>query len=133
MRGKFPPISEIKEGIVKTWKIKSVHAIKSKKGVYLFTLKDPSNTPKTRYFLAIILASQSSDLLVLLAREEAIEKGLKLIQYSIPLESFRVSLLSLKEIVAGEDEIEDLIKYLEKFRKVYRKKLERVKKISTSK
>ncbi|MHA1689104.1 MAG: hypothetical protein ACTSYC_04995 [Promethearchaeota archaeon] len=131
IRGKFPPISETVEGIVRTWKIKSVHTIKNKKGLFLITIKDPSSTPKMRYFLASILASQSSDLLVLLAREEAINEGLKLIQYSIPPESFNVSLLSLKELFDG-DKLEDDIKNLENFRTAYRKKLERVKKISTN-
>ena len=80
-----------------------------------------------RYYLAITLAENSSDLLVQFAKEFAIENDLKLIQYSLYPKTLRIQLLSLKEIKEPKDYINSL-EILKVFRKKFRDKLGRIKK-----
>ena len=96
------------------------------KYLYLIVAKNYSKKPNFRYFLAINLSSQSSDLLVNLARDYAIKHNLKLIQYSILRKTYRISLLSLKEIVSIE-EYTNSIKILNNFRIEFRKNLVKIK------
>ena len=94
--------------------------------MFLFTVKNYDKVPKIRYFLAMQLASQSSDLLVALSRDFAIKNDLKLIQYSIYPKSTRTNLLSLKELKEVED-IEKSIGILQDFREDYKKKIVKIK------
>ena len=96
------------------------------KGLYLFSVKNYDKHPKIRYFLGMMLASQSSDFLVALSRDFAIRNDLKLIQYSIFPKTTRISLLSLKEIKEVED-VEKSIGLLRDFREKFRKKLVKIK------
>ncbi|MFX1256892.1 MAG: hypothetical protein ACFFAN_03455 [Promethearchaeota archaeon] len=126
LRGKFAPFSELVDNIPKTLAIKEIYNLKEHKYLFLIIVKNYSRQLKLRYFLAIVLASQSSDLLVEFAKKFANKKNLKLIQYSIFPENFRISLLSLKEINKFDD-YSSLIELLTDFRKKFRNKLLKIK------
>ena len=124
IREKHSNISEIVDKIPKTLEVKTIYDLsKSFKNMYLMVVRNHSKQPKTRYFLAISLASQSSDLLVNLTRE-LVKEGdeIKLIQFSIHPKSMRVSLLALKELNSAEN-YSQLIGLLQELRKQFRQKL----------
>ena len=127
LRGKFAAISEIIENSQRTLTVQNIHRLTDElKGLFLFSVKNYDKHPKIRYFLAIQLASQSSDFLVALSRDFAIKNDLKLIQYSIVPKTTRISLLSLKEIKEIED-LEKSIGILQDFREKFRKKIAKIK------
>lgn len=128
IKGKFPPLSEIVDRTTKILPIKAVYDLSSiHKNFYLFIIKNYSKQPKRRYFLAITLAFQSSDLLVSLARDYIRDnKELKLIQYSIHPVHHRVNLLLMKELTKIKD-YEDSIELLIPMRQSFRKKLDKIK------
>lgn len=129
LKGKFAPFSEPVDKILKTLPIKRIYNLKEQlKNFFLIIVKNYSNSnqPKVRYFLAIILASQSSDFLVSLAKDYATRNNLKLIQYSLFPKNIRISLLSLKEIRTIEDYPRS-IELLKEFKKKYRKNLEKIR------
>ena len=127
IRGKFSPISELIEDKVKVMKIVKLYDLGSLfKNFYLFIVKNYSKQPKKRYFLAIILASQSSDLLVNLAKDFAQKNSLKLIQYAIDPMFSRISLISLKEIENVED-YSISIEILKEFRNIFLNTLTKLK------
>ena len=127
LKNKYPPISENIKGVPKSLKIKKIYELKENlKNLYLITVKNYSKKPRYRHFLAILLASQSSDLLVSLAKGFSKEHNLKLIQFSIYPQHFRVSLFSLKELNTT-DNFSESINLLKEFRNKYRKELENLK------
>ena len=127
LKGKFAPFSEPVDKTPKTLPIKRIYNLKEQlKNIFLIIVKNYSNQPKVRYFLAIILASQSSDFLVSLAKDYATRNNLKLIQYSIFPKNIRISLLSLKEIRTIEDYLSS-IELLKDFKKKFRKTLEKIR------
>ena len=129
LKNNYPPISENIKGVPKSLKIKKIYELKENhKNFYLIIAKNYSKKPRYRHFLAVLLASQSSDLLVSLAKGFSKEYNLKLIQFSIYPQHFRVSLFSLKELNAT-DNISELINLLKEFRNKYRKELENFKKL----
>ena len=92
------------------------------------TTKNYTKNPKHRYFLAILLASQSSDLLVNLAKEFSKKNRLKLIQFALHPQHFRVGLFSLKEL-QNKDNISEIVSLLKTFRIKFRKDLENLGKL----
>jgi hypothetical protein len=129
VKNKYPPISEKVNGIYKSLKIKSIYELQGNlNNLFLFTTKNYSNNPRHRHFLAILLASQSSDLLVSLAKEFSKKNRLKLIQFSLRPQHFRVGLFSLKEI-RDKDNISEAINLLKEFRIRYRKDLKKLGKL----
>ncbi len=127
LKNKYPPISESIKGVPKSLKIKKIYELKENyKHFFLIIAKNYSKKPRYKHFLAILLASQSSDLLVNLAKEFSKEHNLKLIQFSIYPQHFRVSLFSLKELNTT-DNISESINLLKEFRNKYRKELENLK------
>ena len=129
IKNKFPPISEKVNGISKSLKIKNIYKLKGNLNNFIFiTTKNYIKEPKNRYFLGIILASQSSDLLANLAKEFSKENRLKLIQFSLYPQHFRVGLFSLKEI-QGENKFSEIVNLLKDFRIIYRKDLEKLRKL----
>ena len=129
IKNKYPPISEKVKGISKPLKIKSIYELKGNSDNFIFiTTKNYTKNPKHRYFLAILLASQSSDLLVNLAKEFSKKNRLKLIQFSLHPEHFRVGLFSLKEL-QNMDKISEVVNLLKEFRILYRKDLENLGKL----
>lgn len=127
LKGKFAPFSEMINNERRVLKIKEIYDLRENyKNVYLFIVKNYLKKPKERYFLAVLLASQSSDLLVSLANEFAQKKALKLVQYAINPKQLRISLISLKEI----EKIEDFsfsVDVLKEFRAYFRKMLAKIK------
>ena len=127
LRGKHAPISEIVSDVPKILTVEKVYDLREmNKNFFLFIVKNYSKTPKLRYFLAISLAHNSSDLLVQLARDFAVRNDLKLIQYSIFPKNFRIQLLLLKEIEKAKD-YTSFIEILKTYRRQFRHKLERIK------
>jgi len=129
IKNKYPPISEKIDGISKSLKIKKIHELKGNLNNFIvITTKNYAKNPRYRYFLAILLASQSSDLLVNLAREFSKKNRLKLIQFSLHPQHFRVGLFSLKEL-RDKDKISEVINLLKEFRIKYRQNLEKLGKL----
>ena len=127
LKGKFAPFSEIIDNELIVLKINKIYDLSEKfKNLYLFIVKNYLKQPKERYFLAVSLASQSSDLLVSLANEFAQKNALKLVQYAINPKQLRVSLISLKEIENIED-YSFLVELLKEFRAFFRKMLGKIK------
>jgi len=129
IKNKYPPISEKVDGISKSLKIKNIHKLEGNLNNFIFiTTKNYAKNPKNRYFLAILLASQSSDLLVSLAKEFSKKNRLKLIQFSLFPQNFRVGLFSLKEM-HGKNDFSEAVNLLKEFRIIYRKDLEKLRKL----
>jgi len=124
LRYKYPPIMKMVKGTQVILKIKRVYSlIDDFKNLYLFKVKSRGYKRKKHYILAISLASQSSDLLVMLARK-LIKKidSLRLIQFPIIPKHFRVNLMAIKEIDLMDDTSES-IKVLQEVRKEFRNRL----------
>ena len=129
IKNKYPPISEKINGVSKSLKIKNIHELKGNLNNFIvITTKNYAKNPRYRYFLAILLASQSSDLLVNLAKEFSKKNRLKLIQFSLRPQHFRVGLFSLKEL-RDKDKISEAINLLKEFRIKYRKDIEKLGKL----
>ena len=129
LRGKHAPISELVNNVPKSLSVEKIYDLSEKtKYFFLLIVKNYSKQPKLRYFLAILLANNSSDLLVQLARDHAIKYDLKLIQYSLFPKILRIQLLLLKEIKKIED-YSNFIEKLNHFRKEFRSKLVKFKKL----
>ncbi len=123
VRGRHTPISEIVNNVPKTLKIREIYKLQGKlKNIYLFKANNYTKKPKTRYFLVISLASQSSDFLVSLAKNFAKRNNLKLIQYSIFPKILRINLLLIKELTEIEDYSKS-IQMLKNFRIVFQNRL----------
>ncbi|MFW9950426.1 MAG: hypothetical protein ACFFKA_09930 [Candidatus Thorarchaeota archaeon] len=129
IKNKYPPISEKLNGISNSLKIKNISELGGNLNNFIFiTTKNYAKNPKIRYFLAILLASQSSDLLVNLAKEYSKKNNLKLIQFSLQPHHFRVGLFSLKEI-ENKDKVPEAINLLKEFRIKFRKDLDNLGKL----
>lgn len=127
LRGRHTSISEIVDRMPRTLKIKDIYKLQGElQNFYLFISKNYNKIPKIRYFLVISLASQSSDLLVSLAKDFAKQNNLKLIQYSIFPKTLRINLLSIKEL----NEIEDYSKSIQillKFKKEFQERIANIR------
>ncbi|MFW9828918.1 MAG: hypothetical protein ACFFEY_15115 [Candidatus Thorarchaeota archaeon] len=129
LRGKHHPISELVGDIPRSLKVKKIYDL-SKENKYSFLLVALNYTkpPKLRYFLAVSLANNSSDLLVQLARDFAVKSDLKLIQYSIFSKISRIQLLLLKEIKVINDYTHSITN-LKNYRREFRTKLAKINKL----
>lgn len=129
IKGKHAPIAEILGNIQHALPIKSLYDLSERlKHFYLIIVQNYSKHPKIRYFLAISLANNSSDLLVQFAKDNAIKNDLRLIQYSIYPETLRIQLLTLHEI-QNIDNYDNSVKLLRASRKEFRDILVRFKNI----
>ena len=129
LKNKYPPISEKVNGISKSLKIKNIYKLKGNLNNFIFiTTKNYAKNPRYRYFLAVLLASQSSDLLSSLAKEFSKKNRLKLIQFSLYPQHFRVGLFSLKEM-QNKNNFSEVINLLKEFSIIYRKDLEKLGKL----
>ena len=133
IRGKHSPISELVDNVPKSLKVEKMYDL-SKKDKYTFLLivRNYSKKPKLRYFLAISLAFNSSDLLVQFARDFALKDELKLIQYSVFPKTLRIQLLLLKELKNTED-YANSISILKTNRKEFRSALLKIKNLIENK
>ena len=133
LRGRYPAFSEIVNGVAKTLKIKKIYLLDDNlKDFFLFLTKNYNKKPKTRYFLGLTLASQSSDFLVALAKDFALQNKLKLIQYSIYPKTLRVNLLVIKEL-KSKDNFLEWIKNLKDYKKIFKKELIKFKNLVENK
>jgi len=129
IKEKFPPISEVVNKKKEILKIKTIYDLRGiHSNIFLLVAKSKSQSRKTRYFLATSLASQSSDLLVELAKDYALEHSLKLLQYSLHPKNFRTNLLILCEIMNSEEYLNS-IKLLQTIWQDFRKKIVKIKEI----
>ena len=129
LKNKYPPISEKVNGISKSLRIKNIYKLKGNLNNFIFIkTKNYTKNPRYRYFLAILLATQSSDLLVSLAKEFSKKNRLKLIQFSLHPQHFRVGLFSLKEM-HNKNKFSEVINLLKEFRIIYRNDLEKLGKL----
>lgn len=128
LKNKYPPISELINGKLEILKIKNIYKINEEyKNFFLIKARNYLKKPKLRYFVAINLASQSSDLLVSLVDDLIkIDSSLKLIQFSIYPKSSRVNLLALKELTSV-DSVSITMGLLKRLRKDFRKRLVNLK------
>jgi len=127
LKGKRSPLTETVDKTPKTLPIISVlNLINESKDLYLVKVKNYSKQPRFRHFLAVILAAQSSDLLVQLAKNFANKNDLKLIQYSLYPKLQRINLLALKELKDVED-FSKSIRILLDFKKEFRISLQKIK------
>ena len=123
IKGRHTPISEMVNNVPKTLKVKDIYRLQGDlKNFYLFVSKSFNGNPKILYFLVVSLASQSSDLLVSLAKNFAKRNNLKLIQYSIFPKTLRINLLLIKELIEIED-FSKSIQILKNFRIVFQNRL----------
>ncbi|MFW9874795.1 MAG: hypothetical protein ACFFG0_16935 [Candidatus Thorarchaeota archaeon] len=129
VRGKKAPIGEFIDNTLISLPVKSIYNMNEiNEKFYFIIVKGHLKQPKLRYFLTISLANNSSDFLVYLAKEFAIENDLKLIQYSIYPKTLKTQLLSMKEIKNPKDYSKS-IEILKVFRKDFREKLVKIKKL----
>ncbi len=105
LKGKFLPISENIRKKRHNYKVKSIYSLEDelKDRFYLIKFINPENKPKYLYFISFILAYQSSDLLVFIARDLVKRANILLTQYPIKTKQFRLSLICLKEIKNKEN------------------------------
>ena len=124
IKAKHSNISEFVDKTPKTLEMKNIYDLNNQyANMYLMIVRNHAKHPKIRYFLAISLASQSSDLLVNLTRDIINKKdNVKLIQFSIHPKSMRVNLLALKELTSVEN-YSSSIELLQDLRKQFRQKL----------
>ena len=129
LKGSFPPISERDGKVEKILKIKKIYSLSgSYQNLFMIKLHDLSDKPKTNYFFAIRLASQSSDLLVALARDLIQDKTkIKLIQFPLYPSNLRITLLALKKYEVLDDPIPNLSE-LKALKTEFRKRLVQFKK-----
>lgn len=125
LKGKYPPLSEIVNGTELTLRINRLYELSGElKQFYLIFTK--SKNAKTRYLICIVLASQSSDFLVSLARRTIKDEiNLRLLQFSLIPKHLRVNLLCLKEIDL-EEGLQDIIDLLKQVRRKFRENLEKL-------
>ncbi len=129
IKGKHAPITEIVENIPRSFPVNSIYDMSEIfKNFYLLVVRNYSKKPKFKYFLAVSIANNSSDLLVHLARSSAIKYGLRLIQYSVYPKTLRIHLLSLKEIKNPSD-YKSSVEVLKAISKEVRDKLVRLEKL----
>ena len=111
LKNKYPPISQRRDGGVMVQKIKSIFQLRDDfKNFYLIITKSTNNRKERKFYLALILASQSSDLLAKIAKSIiSNEKEMRLIQFSFHPEHFRVNLALLRELdeLMDFDELKD--------------------------
>jgi len=129
LKGKHSPLSEKVKGKHLHLKIKWIYnIIEQEIGCFLIGAKNYDKNPKYRYFLAVILANVSSDLLVILAKDFALKNNIKLIQYSLYPKTHRINLLALKELKNREDYSQGL-EILKSFKIDFQNRLETIKNI----
>ncbi|MFX0142870.1 MAG: hypothetical protein ACFE9C_02235 [Candidatus Hodarchaeota archaeon] len=127
IRGKHSPISEVVKNSSQSLRVEKIYDLgKIENNHFLLIVRNYTKKPKLRYFLAVSIANNSSDLLVQLARDYVIKNDLKLIQYSIFPKTLRIQLLLLKELEVIED-FTNSINKLKICRKDFRSKLLKIK------
>ncbi|TFG01757.1 MAG: hypothetical protein EU542_06400 [Promethearchaeota archaeon] len=127
LRNKYPPISERKNGTLIVQKVKSIFQLNVNfRNYYLLITKSTNKRKDLKYYLTLIIASQSSDLLAKIAKKViGDQKKIRLIQFPFHPEHFRVNLALLREL----DEFTDftqLMTRLNSLRTQFRTKLHNI-------
>ncbi|MFW9938040.1 MAG: hypothetical protein ACFFD5_10355 [Candidatus Thorarchaeota archaeon] len=124
LKNKYPPISELINNQSKILEVKNIYKIKNEeKHFFLIETRNYFKKPKLRYFIGINLASQSSDLLVGLAKDfMRANDNLKLIQFSLYPKTNRVNLIVFKELKSIES-VSNSMEILKEIRKEFRKRI----------
>ncbi|MFO7796715.1 MAG: hypothetical protein ACQERB_17540 [Promethearchaeati archaeon] len=129
LKGKHSPLSKKVKGKYQQLKIKWIYKIIEQEiRSFLIGAKNYDKKPKYRYFLAVVLANVSSDLLVKLAKDFALKNNIRLIQYSLYPKTHRINLLALKELKNREEYSQDL-DILKSFKINFQNRLETIKNI----
>jgi hypothetical protein len=130
LKGKYLPFSEMVGGIQKIFPVKKLYKLQGDlKNFFLIEVKHSTEKQKHKQFLAIQLASQSSDFLVSVAKTLIKEKSqLRLIQFSIYPEHLRVGLLGLRRL-DQITEIPMIINDLKEIRTKFRKKIDSLSRV----
>lgn len=129
LRGKFPPLSIKENDQILTMKIKNFYRLDDLSSrIILINVYNYDSPPKYLNFLSIVATSQSSDLIVEMSKDLAIEMNFNLIQYPIFQGNYRVSLLALRRVIKL-DEINALVPQLNQFRKHLQHRLKKVKEL----
>jgi hypothetical protein len=97
---KYPPISDRIDDKLRVQKIKKIFQLKEDyQNFYLIITKLKNDNKEKKYYLALIVAVQSSDLLVKIAKKLVLnEEHIHLIQFPFHPKHFRVSLAFLREL-----------------------------------
>ncbi|TXT67305.1 MAG: hypothetical protein BAJALOKI1v1_130040 [Promethearchaeota archaeon] len=123
---KFPAISEIIDDKQYQLKVKGIYTLSAPHDhIYLFIIRNYNKNPKKRYFLCSSLASVSSDLLVLVAKDFALQHDIKLIQYSLNPNLLRLNLLALKEITIPKD-FSQILSLLREYKSIFKIRLRKI-------
>ena len=125
LKEKYGTISENIKGVQKILTIKEIYQLNKLKDFFLITVSDSSTSPKIQYFLSIMLASQSSDFLVNIAKSiiKQEKTGFRLIQFLLHPKSLRTNLLCLLDL-NDPKELDTLIEKLEKVRKLFKERID---------
>lgn len=130
LKSKLPNLSRTVHGKQVILKIKSIHSFMKKDSrFFLFQVRNYKKTPKYLYFLGKRLVSQSSDLIVLLAKEFAIGHDIQLVQFPLYIQTRRVNLLALKRLPDGNS-YPEIVELLNSYRAKLLRKMEKIKKIA---
>jgi len=100
LRNKYPPISEKRGSKLIIQKVKKIYQLKNNyKNFYLIITKVKKNQKSIRFYLAIIIANQSSDFLVKIAKKVIQgDQTFRIIQFSFHPKQLRINLAILKEL-----------------------------------
>lgn len=130
IKSKLPSISKNVKGQQVILEINRIYSFEEHNSSFLlFKVKNYEKKPKYLYFLGKKLVSQSSDLIVMLAKNYALKNELELIQFPLIPKTRRVNLLALKQFENGK-RYSLIIELLNTFRKKLQKKMEKIKKIA---
>ncbi len=127
LHNKYPPISERNDGKLRVQKVEKIFQLKEDyRNFYLLITKLKDNHKEKNYYLALVLAVQSSDLLAKIARNViSDEKDIQLIQFSFHPKHFRVSLALLIKLEEFMD-IDELKNKLNNLRTKFLMKLNHI-------
>ena len=100
LNNKYPPISDKIDDRLRVQKIEKIFQLKEDyQNFYLIITKPKNDNKEKKYYLALVVANQSSDLLVKIAKKLVSNEGhIQLIQFPFHPKHFRVSLAFLREL-----------------------------------
>jgi hypothetical protein len=127
LNNKYPPISDRSNDRLRVQKIVKIFQLKEDyQNFYLIITKPKNDNKEKKYYLALVIAVQSSDLLVKIAKKLVSNEGhIQLIQFAFHPKHFRVSLAFLRELEELMD-IDDLKNKLNSLRTKFLMKLNNI-------
>ncbi|MGV9171685.1 MAG: hypothetical protein ACOC44_15790 [Promethearchaeia archaeon] len=126
IKSKLPNFSRVIDGKKVILKIRKIYSFTEDNSQFLlFQVRNYDNTPKYLYFLGKKLVSQSSDFIVMIARDFALEHDFELLQFPLRPEIRRVNLLALAPL-RDPDNYQDLIELLNAYKVKLLKKMKKI-------